>query len=83
MMKYLFEYETPRVVTLRHVHLGILRLLLQVSVLAFVLLYQLWYTKGYQSFDVVSSSVTTKVSTGFRTKQLSIIIIINLSEDRI
>ena len=59
--KFLFEYETPRVVTIHHIPLGILRLVLQTSVFAFVLLYQLWYSKGYQSFDIVASSVTTKV----------------------
>ena len=58
---FLFEYETPRVVTIHHIPLGILRLVLQTSVFAFVLLYQLWYSKGYQSFDIVASSVTTKV----------------------
>ena len=51
--------------------LGILRLVLQSSVFAFVLLYQLWYTKGYQSFDIVASSVTTKVSIGYYPMQLS------------
>ena len=61
MAKFLFEYETPRVVTVHHIPLGILRLVLQSCVFAFVLLYQLWYSKGYQSFDIVASSVTTKV----------------------
>ena len=61
-MRCLFEYETPRVITIRHLPLGIFRLLLQVGVLVFVFVYQLWYSRGYQSFDTVQGSVTTKVS---------------------
>ena len=56
-----FEYETPKVVTIQNVPLGILRLLLQSLVIAFVVLYQLWYARGYQEFAEVESSVTTKV----------------------
>ena len=57
----LCEYETPRVVTVRHIPLGILKLVMQISVLAFVLVFQLWHAKGYQTFAQVESSVTTKV----------------------
>ena len=57
----LCEYETPRVVTVRHIPLGILKLVMQVCVLAFVLVFQLWHAKGYQTFAQVESSVTTKV----------------------
>merc|ERR1712141_282820 len=46
----LCEYETPRVVTVRHIPLGILKLVMQISVLAFVLVFQLWHAKGYQTF---------------------------------
>ena len=57
----LFEYETPKVVTVQNVPLGILRLLLQTAVIAFVVIYQLWYARGYQEFAEVEASVTTKV----------------------
>ena len=57
----LCEYETPRVITVRHVPLKILKLVMQVCVLAFVLVFQLWHAKGYQTFAQVESSVTTKV----------------------
>ena len=57
----LCEYETPRVVTVRHIPLRILKLMMQICVLAFVLVFQLWHTKGYQTFTQVESSVTTKV----------------------
>ena len=43
-----FEYETPKVVTIQNVPLGILRLMLQLCVIAFVVVYQLWYARGYQ-----------------------------------
>ncbi len=56
-----FEYETPKVVTIQNVPLGILRMLLQLMVIAFVVVYQLWYARGYQEFAEVESSVTTKV----------------------
>ena len=56
-----FEYETPKVVTVQNVPLGILRLLLQTAVIAFVVIYQLWYARGYQEFAEVEASVTTKV----------------------
>ena len=60
-INFFFEYETPRVVTIRNVRLGIFRLLLQVGVLTFVLAFQLGYRKGYQATDAAESSVTTKV----------------------
>ena len=56
-----FEYETPKVVTVKNVPLGILRLSLQVIVTVFVVFYQLWYARGYQEFAEVEASVTTKV----------------------
>ena len=56
-----FEYETPKVVTVQNVPLGILRLLLQTTVIAFVVIYQLWYARGYQEFAEVETSLTTKI----------------------
>jgi hypothetical protein len=56
-----FEYETPKVVTVQNVPLGILRLLLQIAVVSFVVIYQLWYAQGYQEFAEVEASVTTKL----------------------
>ena len=62
-ISYLSEYETPRVVTVRHYPLGVLKLIMQISILVFVLGFQLWHEKGYQIFAPVESSVTTKVIT--------------------
>ena len=57
----LFEYETPKVVTVHKLPLGIFRRLLQLAIISFVVLYQLWYMKGYQEFADVEASLTTKV----------------------
>ena len=56
-----FEYETPKVVTVKNVPMGILRLSLQTGALCFLVLFQLWYARGYQTFLDVEASVTTKV----------------------
>ena len=56
-----FEYETPKVITVKNVPMGILRFILHNIVIAFVILYQLWWAHGYQAFGEVESSVTTKV----------------------
>ena len=59
---FIFEYHTPRLVTVRHYKLGIFRLILQICILAFIFIYQLWYMKGYQRFSDVEASVITKVT---------------------
>ncbi len=61
LVSYLFEYETPKVVNVRSVPMGILRILLHTVVICFVVIYQLWYARGYQEFGEVESSLTTKV----------------------
>ena len=60
--RFLFEYETARVVTFRHVPLGLLKMCMQIGVVAFILVYDFGYSKGYQAFAPVQSSVTTKVN---------------------
>ena len=56
-----FEYETPKVITVKNVPMGILRLLLQTIIISFIAIFQLWYSRGYQTFLDVEASVTTKV----------------------
>ena len=56
-----FEYETPKYVRVTNVRFGILRFFLQIIVIAFVITYQLWYSRGYQKFGGIEASVTTKV----------------------
>ena len=56
-----FEYDTPKVIRVRNVPLGIARLILQTCVVTFVVVYQLWYGRGYQEFTMVETSQTTKL----------------------
>ena len=58
---FVFEYETPKVVTVKNVPMGILRLVLQATCIGFIVFFQLWYSRGYQTFLDVEASVTTKV----------------------
>ena len=53
--QYLFSRDGHEVLS------KIFRLLLQTTVIAFVVIYQLWYARGYQEFAEVEASVTTKV----------------------
>ena len=57
----MIKYETPKVVTVHNPSIGLLRRVLQLAVVLYVGLYQLWYAQGYQEFADVESSVTTKV----------------------
>ena len=56
-----FDYETPKVVKVKNIPMGILRLMLQTCALCFIVFFQLWYARGYQTFIDVEASVTSKV----------------------
>ena len=56
-----FEYETPKVITVKNVPLGILRIVLHTVGISFIVFYQLWYARGYQEFAVVETSLTVKI----------------------
>ena len=56
-----FEYETPKVITVQNVPLGILRIVLHTVGISFIVFYQLWYARGYQEFAVVETSLTVKI----------------------
>ena len=56
-----FYNETPKVVAVKNVPLGILRLALNFSLVIFVFGYEFWYARGYQNFTEVQTSVTIKV----------------------
>ena len=66
-MDYLFwiftlkPFETSKVVRIKNVPLGILKIILQILVILFVVFYQLWIARGYQEFATVETSLTTKV----------------------
>ena len=59
--QFIFEYETPKVITVKNIPMGIIRLLTQTICICFLVFYQLWYTGGYQGFCDVKSSLTAKV----------------------
>ena len=56
-----FEYETPKVITVKNVPMGIFRIIVQGAILTFLFGFQLWYSRGYQSFADVEASITTKI----------------------
>jgi len=58
---YRLKKIDENILLFQNVPLGILRLLLQILVVSFVVIYQLWYARGYQEFAEVEASVTTKV----------------------
>ena len=59
--EWIFEYETPKVITVKNIPMGIFRLLVQTSILIFIFGFQLWYSRGYQTFLDVESSETNKL----------------------
>ena len=54
-------FETPKVVQVKNVPLTILKLILQILLILFMLIHQLWIARGYQEFATVESSLTTKI----------------------
>ena len=63
---WLFEYETPKVIKVQSIPLGILRVLLKILVVVFVIAYELWHCRGYQKFTLVESCCSTKIK-GYAT----------------
>ncbi|OWA51555.1 P2X purinoceptor 4 [Hypsibius exemplaris] len=58
---FFFEYETPRVITMKSRRIGVLYRLVQLALLIYLIGYVFVYSKSYQRFDVADSSVVTKV----------------------
>ena len=56
-----FHCETYKVVKIKNVPLGLMRLALHSAVISFIVIYQLWFARGYQQFAEVETSLTTKV----------------------
>ncbi|CAH8564284.1 unnamed protein product [Heterobilharzia americana] len=57
----LFEYETPKLVQISNIKIGVTQRLLQLVILIYVVCWVMIYEKGYQENDVAKSAVTTKV----------------------
>ena len=73
---FFFEFETPKVLKVQYlpkdhfffegsknfpVPMGILRLLCHGLVFAFLIFFQLYYSRGYQRFATAETSATTKI----------------------
>ena len=63
LLTILGEHETVKYAKVdRHVTLSICKWVVQIGVVIFTTVYQLWYAKGYQNFSPVKATFTTKVS---------------------
>ncbi|XP_062999990.1 P2X purinoceptor 4 [Elgaria multicarinata webbii] len=57
----LFEYDTPRIVSIKSRKVGLMNRLVQLAILAYVIGWVFVWEKSYQETDSVVSSVTAKV----------------------
>lgn len=68
----MFTYSTVRSATIKSSSVGIVYRVAQLSILVYIVGYELMLKKGYQSFDQVQSVVTTKVKgQGYVPKNLN------------
>ncbi|OQV17891.1 P2X purinoceptor 4 [Hypsibius exemplaris] len=56
-----FEYDTPKIVHIRSLRVGILYRLVQLTIIAYIVGYVIVWKKGYQLTENVESTVTSKV----------------------
>eukprot|EP00062_Callorhinchus_milii_P026601 gi/632988906/ref/XP_007883362.1/ PREDICTED: P2X purinoceptor 1 [Callorhinchus milii] len=61
ILDFFFEYETPRMVTVRNKHIGIIFRFIQLAVLMYIIGWVFLHEKGYQSTDSIISSVSVKM----------------------
>ncbi|XP_066544813.1 P2X purinoceptor 4b isoform X1 [Amia ocellicauda] len=61
LYRCIFEYETPRSVIIRSRKVGSFNRFIQLAILGYIIGWVLVWQKGYQEFDSIISSVTTKV----------------------
>ncbi|CAH2295857.1 P2X purinoceptor 4 [Pelobates cultripes] len=57
----IFDYSTPRIALIKSRKVGVMNRLIQLGILAYVIGWVFVWEKGYQEFDTVVSSVTSKV----------------------
>lgn len=57
----MFTYSTVRSASVQSTYVGIVYRIVQLILLVYIVGWELYRNKGYQSFDTVSSVVTTKV----------------------
>ncbi|OWA51563.1 P2X purinoceptor 4 [Hypsibius exemplaris] len=58
---FLFQYETPRVVTMRSRRIGLTYRIVQLALFVYLIGYVFIYSKSYQRFDYADGSVVSKV----------------------
>ncbi|XP_071790376.1 P2X purinoceptor 4-like [Asterias amurensis] len=56
-----FEYDTQKIVHIKNKKIGFLNRLMQLAIIGYIIGYAIVYKKGYQSTDIVVSSVTSKM----------------------
>ena len=61
LVQSLIVYETPRLVRVHNVWLGVLIRYCQVAVVAYVLTYAIWFEKGYQVIIRTSARASAKM----------------------
>ncbi|XP_075424336.1 P2X purinoceptor 4 [Ascaphus truei] len=61
LCSYILEYDTPRIVLIKSRKVGLMNRVIQLGILAYVIGWVFVWEKGYQEFDSVVSSVTSKV----------------------
>ncbi|GAB1607947.1 P2X purinoceptor 4-like [Argonauta hians] len=61
LMSLLFEYDTPKIVHIRSKKVGVINRLIQLVIISYIVGYVIVYKKGYQEFDQVVGSISTKV----------------------
>lgn len=61
LLQSFIEYETPRLVKVHNVYLGLVIRVCQILVFSYVISYAILYERGYQEFAQVESSVTVKL----------------------
>lgn len=64
--KYLFQfllaYETQKVVLIRSKSIGVVYRFVQLSIFVYIALWAMWWERGYQSFDTITSGTSVKIS---------------------
>ncbi|GAU96635.1 hypothetical protein RvY_08057-2 [Ramazzottius varieornatus] len=61
LSSFLFQYQTPRVVSIRSKRIGATYRIIQLLLIIYLIGYVFLYEKNYQSREAVTSSVVTKV----------------------
>uniref|UniRef100_T1JIG8 Uncharacterized protein n=1 Tax=Strigamia maritima TaxID=126957 RepID=T1JIG8_STRMM len=67
---FLCEYDTPKMVTIKSLTIGIINRIIQLLIVIYIVGYVIIYNKGYQEFSTLQSAVTSKVKGVVSTEHL-------------